>query len=406
MKATANIYLDGRLKMNGECTVKIKITHNRKRKYYTTDISVLPDEYEKLMYAKRRTRSQNEIYNKLLYYKSKANDVIDKLDVFTFSKFEEAYLEKRDVNKNVVHAFYKYIKRLKEKGKIGTAITYECSRNSLDSYRKNLEFADITPSFLEDYETWMTTNGKSITTVSMYLRCLRATFNRQSIDKSIYPFGAGSNKYSIPSAKNIKKALTIAEIKKIFNYKTESGSTTEMAKDYWIFMYLSNGMNVKDLCFLKWENIENDFIIYQRSKTSSSKKDRQFIEVSLKPETLKIINKWGVRSFSEDAFIFPHLKPNLTPERQRRIYNDLTKLINKYIKRIAKDVGINKNVTTYYARHSFATVLKRSGANTEMISELLGHSSVEVTKNYLDSFEKEQIKKQTDVLTSGFNKAN
>jgi site-specific recombinase XerD len=92
--------------------------------------------------------------------------------------------------------------------------------------------------------------------------------------------------------------------------------------------------------------------------------------------------------------------------QKRATYQQLTKIINKYIKQITKEVGINKNVTTYFARHSFATVLKRSGAKIEMISELLGHSNVGVTENYLDSFEKEQIQKETDVLTTGFKKAN
>ena len=76
------------------------------------------------------------------------------------------------------------------------------------------------------------------------------------------------------------------------------------------------------------------------------------------------------------------------------------------MKHVASEVGINKNVTTYFARHSFATVLKRSGAKIEMISELLGHSSVSVTEGYLDSFEKEQIQKETNALTLGFKKAN
>ena len=82
------------------------------------------------------------------------------------------------------------------------------------------------------------------------------------------------------------------------------------------------------------------------------------------------------------------------------------RLINKYMKQIALEVGIGKNVTTYYARHSFATVLKRSGAKIEMISELLGHSSVDVTESYLDGSENEQIQKETDVLIAGFNTAN
>ena len=93
-------------------------------------------------------------------------------------------------------------------------------------------------------------------------------------------------------------------------------------------------------------------------------------------------------------------------EKERATYQQLTKIINKYIKKIAAEVEIDKNVTTYFARHSFATVLKRSGTKTEMISELLGHSSMSVTESYLDSFENEQIQEQTDVLTEGFNKAN
>jgi len=93
-------------------------------------------------------------------------------------------------------------------------------------------------------------------------------------------------------------------------------------------------------------------------------------------------------------------------KQKMAIYKGLTKIINKYIKLIVKELGINKEVTTYFARHSFATVLKRSGVKIEMISELLGNSNVGVTENYLDGFENEEIQKNTDVLTSGFKKTS
>ena len=116
----------------------------------------------------------------------------------------------------------------------------------------------------------MLTNGNSISTVGIYLRSLRAIYNVQNIDKSVYPFGKGKNKYSIPTSKNTKKALAIEEIAKIYHYKAEPNSTKEMAKDYWIFLYLCNGMNVKDFCLLKWENIESDMLVYKRAKTERS----------------------------------------------------------------------------------------------------------------------------------------
>jgi integrase/recombinase XerD len=248
--------------------------------------------------------------------------------------------------------------------------------------------------------------GNSISTVGIYLRSLRAIYNLQNIDKSVYPFGTGKNKYTIPTSKNTKKALTVQEIGKIYNYEAEPNSTKEMAKDYWIFLYLCNGMNVKDFCLLKWENINENMLSYKRAKTERSQKESKRISVALKPESLEIIRRWGQPSINKDAYVFPHLNNKMNAVQKRTNYQGLTKTINKYVKQIAKELGINKNVTTYFARHSFATVLKRSGAKIEMISELLGHSSVNVTESYLDSFEKEQIHKETDVLTTGFRKAN
>ena len=248
----------------------------------------------------------------------------------------------------------------------------------------------------------MIKNKKSISTVGIYLRSLRAIFNQQNIDTSLYPFGTGKNKYTIPASKNIKKALTVEEIARIYNYEAASMSAMDKAKDYWIFLYLSNGINIKDFCLLKWKDIKGNMLTYKRAKSQRSKRESKLISVALKDETTAIIKKWGQPSINKEAYIFPHLQPEFTAEKQRAVYQQLTKTINKYTKLIAKEVGIEKNVTSYYSRHSFATVLKRSGAKTEMISELLGHSSVNTTESYLDSFENEQIQEQTQALTAGF----
>lgn len=405
MEAIADIYLDPRKKADGRCSVKIKITHNRKRKYFNTGIDLLPSEFDKVMFAQRRTKEEKAIRTKLDVFKTKADKLIDGLKVFTFAKFEEGYFESRDINNDVSFAFDKRIGELKENGQVGTAVTYECAKNSLSEYNPKLTFAEITPLLLRKYEKWMLNNGRSITTVSMYLRCLRAIFNNQTIDKTVYPFGRGKGKYSIPTGRNVKKALTLEEVAKIYNYEPETDAE-EMARDYWMFMYLCNGMNVKDLCLLKWENIQGDIIDYERAKTSTTGREKKAIRIALKPESKTIIRKWGNPSLNRSAFIFPHLQADMTPERQRRIYQDLTKQINKYIQRIGKKLEIPQHITTYSARHSFATVLKRSGANISMISDLLGHSDLSVTQNYLDSFEDDQIQTQTDVLTTGFKTAN
>lgn len=164
-------------------------------------------------------------------------------------------------------------------------------------------------------------------------------------------------------------------------------------------------MNVKDFCLLKWSNISDNIIRYSRAKTKRSQKKQKEITVALKPQSLEIIRKWGQPSINKDAFIFPHLNDKMNEVQKRATHQQLTKIINKYVNQVAKDVGINKKVTTYFARHSFATILKRSGANISMISDLLGHSDVSVTESYLGQFEDDKIQEQTDVLTTAFEKA-
>ncbi|WP_339660718.1 site-specific integrase [Croceibacter atlanticus] len=402
--ASAKIYLDSnRPKENGKCSVKIKVTFNRKRKYFATGVDLTPDEFKKIFFGKRKTPKQKEIKKRVEYFESKADDVINALKVFSFDAFKEHYLDERNTTDSVSFAFDKYIDNLKAEKRIGTAVSFECAKNSISSFNKNLTFADITPSFLKKYENWMLDNGNSISTVGIYLRSLRAVYNKQKIDKTAYPFG--KEKYTIPTSKNIKKALTIDEVGKIFHCEIKPNTTKEMARDYWIFLYLCNGMNVKDLCMLKWSNISDNIMRYSRAKTKRSRKEQKEITVALKPQSLEIISKWGQPSINKDAFIFPHLNNKMNEVQKRATYQQLTKIINKYVNQVAKEVGINKKVTTYFARHSFATILKRSGANISMISDLLGHSNVSVTESYLGQFEDDKIQEQTEVLTTAFEKA-
>ena len=382
----------------GLCKVSIKITHLRKRRYYPTSLNLKAEDFEKLMSAKRHTKDQAETLRTIDSFKAKAHEIIKALPVFTFSKFEEMYFSNRDAVNSISYAFEQYAKELREQDRIGTAVSYEVANNSIESFKSGLKFADITTQLLTKYENWMLKKGRSKTTIGIYLRSLRTLFNRANIDKSLYPFGEGKGKYSIPTSKNIKKALTLQEVAKLFRYKAIPGSPEAMAKAYWIFIYLCNGMNVKDLCLLKQKNIEGDILKYERSKTKRSKKESEEIVISLKKEAKEIIKTWGTTNIYPEAFLFPHLNDKMTAERQRAIVQQLTKTINKYMKRIANEVGIKKPITTYYARHSFATILRNANVSTEFISEALGHSGMKTTQNYLAGFEAEKIHQTTDAL--------
>jgi len=249
-------------------------------------------------------------------------------------------------------------------------------------------FSEITPEWLQNYENWMISKGKSVTTIGFYLKNLRTVLNeaieKGSLPMKNYPFS--KNKYQIPSSKNIKKALFIEDIKKIVEYSPKT-KAEDYARDMWLFSYLCNGINIKDVAKLKFKNLDKTHIYFIRSKTERSTKTKQKPIVVVRIGKInEIITKWSNEETSLDDFIFPILKKEDTPDQERKKIKQAVKTINKYNKRIAEELGIESKLTTYSARHSFATILKRSGASSEYIGESLGHSSVRTTENYLDSF--------------------
>ena len=282
---------------------------------------------------------------------------------------------------------------------------YHCSYVSLKKFRGNVHFKEITVSFLYEYENWLTSQNISKTTIGMYLRPLRTIFNEAIEDGIIkkekcYPFGR--RKYKIPASKNTKKALELKDIKKIYYYKCDPKNESEQkAKDYWLFSYFGNGMNPKDIACLKYKNIHDEFIVFERSKTERAlRSDPRPITVFINDDMKAIMERWSNKDKSPNNYIFPVMEPGISPLRQYELIQLFVSFINDWMKRILKNLEIDKKGTTYVARHTFSTVLKRSGASTEYIQEALGHSDIKTTENYLDSFEKEVKKEFAQRLTS------
>lgn len=107
----------------------------------------------------------------------------------------------------------------------------------------------------------------------------------------------------------------------------------------------------------------------------------------MRNELRAIIDKWGNPSTLPDDFVFGILQGTETSKVEVSRIKQFTKTVNKHTKRIGINLGIEVKLTTYAARHTFATVLKRSGASPEFISENLGHKYLKITENYLSSFE-------------------
>jgi integrase/recombinase XerD len=256
---------------------------------------------------------------------------------------------------------------------------------------------------LNEYEQWMKSRDASKTTIGIYVRELRTIFN-EAIEEGIisrakcYPFGV--RKYRIPTSSNIKKALDLNDVSKIYYYQCDTGFEGEQkAKDFWLFSYFANGMNVKDIAYLRWKNIKDGYMTFERVKTERTmRSDPKPITIFITEDMWRIIDHWGNKERSNKNYVYPFLEPRMTPLRQYEAVQLLLGLINEWMSRIGRKLAIEKKITTYVARHTFSTVLKRSGVSTEYIQEALGHTDVRTTENYLDSFNRELKKEFSEKL--------
>jgi len=404
-KATVNFFLDAsRPKADGKCLIKLNIYHKPNKRRYATQLHATVEEWEKINGPKLKNDQLKDIRLEMQAIERKAIDAINQINPFSFVAFEEVFfgrVEHRVKNDSLKWWIENYAQTLRNNGQESTAISYETTLHSLESFRKGLSIHDITPAFLQSYEYYMTGSGRSISTVGIYLRQLRAIINQAIEAKAMpldrYPF----KKYQIPAGRNVKKALIDDDVAKLLNYNPDD-LLQRKALDFWLFSYLCNGMNLADIIQLKRENILGEFLFFTRAKTRrTKKKDLRPIKVALTARSLQIIEKYRTQEPS-NPYLFPVLEAEVTPAEIRKRCQNFTKWVNKYMDAVRKDLGIEQKVRTYAARHTFSTFLKRKGVPTEFIKEALGHSSVLVTENYLDSFT-DDVKVEYANLLTQFN---
>ena len=391
--------------------VKLRTTYKRNRYYLSLDLSFNAEDWQKVN-AKMARGKYKEDKLKIEKHERKAQKVIDEMKVFSFPEFKRRFYDEPSGTKDVMQYFNDYIDKLTENSQASTADTYNTAKHSLLKFmqvsskkKSRIEFKDVNVEWLEAYERWMLKERKSRNTISIYVRCLRKIINQAindgSFDSAEYPFGDG--KYEVPASENVKRALTLDQVQKIYEYQPIN-KAEERAKDFWLFSYLCNGMNMKDIFNLKYRDIKNGSIVFIRTKTSRTKKKKlRPVEVIITTEINTILEKWGDKLTKPDSHIFGVLDGSETPERQLAKCKQALKVVNKYCKLIGEKLELPISLTTYVARHSYATVMKRSGTSLEYISESLGHSNLATTENYLKSFEKDEKLKQQSKLTA-FNK--
>lgn len=405
MKPQITLYLDQRRSKSGNLfPVKLRIWNalTKKAKLFPTNIDLGENEFKQALESKKPKKEHQLLRIQLEAIKAKAQEVADELPLFTFEGFERKFFRKTGSGININYHYDQVIDRMKNYGQIGTASNYDLSLKSLLKFNQirggkttmNLSFYDISADWLKGYENFMTKDqGKSYTTVGIYLRPLRAIFNKaiseNEIKSDIYPFG--NKKYKIPASKNTKKALSKEQLKKLLEYDPKN-DFQKKARAFWFFSYSCSGMNIKDIALLKFKDIQDGAVRFYRAKTiNTTKGNMRPITSYLTPFAKQVIELYGNSNRSPETYVFDILKPDLSPVDQKKAIQNFTRFINQHISNLCKDADLPE-ISSYWARHSFATMSIRSGASMEMVQESLGHGNLSTTMNYFAGFEDETKK--------------
>lgn len=281
----------------------------------------------------------------------------------------------------------KLIAQMMEIQRTGNAIVYQTAVNRFLQFcnKPNITFSEIDYSLLQRFNHTLILQGLKQNSVSNYFRSLRAIYNKaikeKLVERSLYPF----YDIKIKTEKTAKRAIFKDDIVKLAGVISKENIQSERALNHFLLSFYLIGISFTDLAYLKHENIVDGRIVYRRRKTGKN------YSVKLFPQAKAILLEYAR---SESKYLLPIL-PEDTLEntlKAKRIIMQWIKTTNKYLKRLSEQAEINGVVTTYVARHTFATTAKRLGYSNELIAEALGHEyGNKITNIYLDSFDKEIV---------------
>ncbi len=282
------------------------------------------------------------------------------------------------------------ILRLKQLNRITTAANYQTTLGRLKKFRnsEDIPFEAFNTILMEDYEAYLKQQGLTPNTISFYMKILRAVYNRaveHGFVEDAHPFRT----VFTGMEKTRKRAISLADVKRIRNLDLKSYPERAFARDVFMFLFFCRGMSFVDAAYLRKTDVRDGVISYRRRKTN------QALHIRMEREMQEIVDRYSPRSSS---YLLPLLNDNGNARTQ---YLTAIHRINKSLKKIGKMLNLPIPLTTYVSRHTWATIAKRKNIPLSVISEALGHDSETTTKIYLASIDSSVIDHANNMIIKG-----
>ncbi|MBR5988858.1 MAG: site-specific integrase [Prevotella sp.] len=394
-----------------------QIIHNRVVRQLNTDYKVFAEEWdaesESVIVSGNRSNLLLGIQERLAWDMARLEKVVRSLETerrrFTTDDVITMF-HKLTKESSLFTFMHGVIAQLKQLGKARTSETYTATLKSFMAFRdeQDVPLDGITSDMMLMYEAYLKTREVRMNTISFYMRNLRAVYNR-AVEKGLtvqnYPF---RHVYTGVD-KTVKRAIPIKAIKEMKDLDLATNSALDFARDMFMFSFYTRGMSFVDMAYLKKTDIKNGILTYRRRKTGQEltiKWEKCMAEIIAKyPDNktdflLPIIKKKGNgrNSESHQACLNGRVVTDEGEANERRQYDNALHLVNYRLKELSTMLKLQRPLTMYVARHSWASAAKAKNVPLSVISEGMGHDSEATTQIYLASLETSVVDKANKMI--------
>ena len=273
------------------------------------------------------------------------------------------------------------IEKLTADSRMGTARNYRNARCRFSEFLSShdIPFSRLSPDLLQAYEHWLRCRGIADNSVAFYLRILRAVFNRAVDCHAAQPQPSLFARVFTGVCATRKRAVSDDVFRRLLALDLSGNRALALSRDMFVFSFCARGMAFVDMAFLRPTDICDGVVSYLRRKTS------QRLAFRLEPCMATIVSR-----YSSGRYVFPVITVD-NPADAYRQYQTALGYHNRMLKRLAAMIGYDGRLSTYTARHSWATSARRHAVPLSIISAGLGHTSERTTRIYLDSVENVEL---------------
>ena len=261
--------------------------------------------------------------------------------------------------------------RMQKQARHKTAANYLTAARSLSRFLDNSKwrFADITAAMLQCYQRWLCNRGIQLNTVSAYMRSLRSLYNRVADNAADNPFTA----VFTGNEQTAKRSVTDEEIRRLLALQLDRLPHLVFARDIFMFSFMAMGMPFVDIAYLKWQQIHDGVLHYARHKTGHK------VCVAIEPYMAEIISRHTTQGCE---YVFPILA-DTTAANIHATYLKRLRAYNYALHRLSLLIGSSRTLSSYVARHSWASLAYRSGIDISLIAKAMGHTKLSTTLIYI-----------------------